>query len=211
MFGADFFLKVRLLLRKPVVQRLNLFERHGVLDSHGHLVDDVLEEFQIHFVVGSLPFGRKHQCAQSLPGSRQREPELALHPIFLHSFEQFRPSNQLGQTGCDQWPLGFPDQSRGVIFHLEHDEEGRFDALRGFQHVQVHCIRRRVVQYQRQGIELHDLCKSIRELMEQRREIAVRCNRVRHGKQHPVMVARGSCLMVQLSAEHGTVRQPITF
>ena len=55
------------------------------------------------------------------------------------------------------------------------------------------------MQDQGEIIELHHLMEPAGQLMEQRRQIAVRDDRFRNGQQGSVAVAGGSCLSVHVS------------
>ena len=52
VLGADLLLQVGILLGELVLERLDLLEGQGVLDGHGHLVGDELQEAHVRRVVG---------------------------------------------------------------------------------------------------------------------------------------------------------------
>ena len=92
VLGASLLLQVGLLLGELVLQRRDLLEGQGVLDGHGHLVGNELQEAHVRRIVGGRLLAREHQRAQPPPGGGQRKPAEALDSIRLHSFQEPRPA-----------------------------------------------------------------------------------------------------------------------
>ena len=80
VLGADLLLQVGLLLGELVLERLDLLEGQGVLDGHGHLVGDELQEAHVRRIVGGRLLAGEHQRAQPPPGRGQRKLAGALDP-----------------------------------------------------------------------------------------------------------------------------------
>ena len=62
--------------------------------------------------------------------------------------------------------------------------------------MQAHGVGRRLVQDQGEGIESHHLMEPAGQLVEQRGQIAVRCDRLRNGQKGQVRLVTDSCLTV---------------
>ena len=185
VLGADLLLQVGLLLGELVLERLDLpegrfdlLESEGVLDRHGHLIGDKLEEARVRRIVdGRLP-RRKDQRAQPPPSRGQREPAKTLESMRLHPFQEPRPAALLRHARDDERLLDLPHQPRRVIFNRKND---RGQVRRGFggpQDVQAHGVGHCLVQDQGEGIESHHVMEPAGQLMEQRGQIAVRRDRL---------------------------------
>ena len=85
VLGASLLLQVGLLLGELVLQRRDLLEGQGVIDGHGHLIGNELQEAHVRRIVGGRLLAREHQRAQPPPGGGQRKPADALDSIRLHS------------------------------------------------------------------------------------------------------------------------------
>ena len=204
VLGADLLLQVGLLLGELVLERLDLLEGQGVLDGHGHLVGDLLQEVHVRRVVGGRLLGREHQRAQPPPGRGQRQPAVALDPVRLHPFQQPRPAAQLGHARGDERLLGLPHQPRRVVFDGKNDHGAGRDGFGGLQDVQAHGVGRRLVQDQGEVIEAHHLMEPAGQLVEQRGQIAVRDDRFRDRQQGPVLLAGGKLLAVSFEVSHSS-------
>ena len=94
VLGADLLLQVGLLLGELVLERrdlpegrLDVLEGQGVLDGHGHLIGDELQEAHVRRVVGGRLLARRNQRAQPPPGGGQRQLAGALDSERLRSFQ----------------------------------------------------------------------------------------------------------------------------
>ena len=63
VLGAGLLLQVSVLLGELVLEVLNLLEGQGVLDGHGHLVGDELEEAHVRRLVGGRLLAHEDQRA----------------------------------------------------------------------------------------------------------------------------------------------------
>jgi hypothetical protein len=102
VLGADLLLQVGILLGELVLERLDLPEGRldlpegqGVLDRHGHLIGDKLEEAHVRGFVGDRLPRREDQRAQPPPGCGQREEARTLDSMRLHPFQEMRPAPPL--------------------------------------------------------------------------------------------------------------------
>jgi len=77
--GADLLVQVDLLLVQLVPERLDLVEGQGVLDGHGHLVGDLLQEVHVRPVVGGGLLAGEGQHAQAAARCRERQIAEAVH------------------------------------------------------------------------------------------------------------------------------------
>ena len=82
VLGADLLLQVGILLGELVLERLDLLEGQGVLDRHGHLIGDELQEAHVRRIVGGRLLAREHQRAHPPPGGGQRKKAAALASIY---------------------------------------------------------------------------------------------------------------------------------
>ena len=99
LLGASLLLQIGILLGELVLQRLdlpkgrlNLCEGQGVIDGHGDLIGNELQEAHVRRGVGGRLLARKHQRAQPPPGGGQRKPAEALDSVRLHAFREPRPA-----------------------------------------------------------------------------------------------------------------------
>jgi hypothetical protein len=73
VLGADLLLQVGLLLGELVLECLNLLEGQSVLDGHGHLIGNELQETYVRRLVGGRLLVRENQRAQPAPSGDQRK------------------------------------------------------------------------------------------------------------------------------------------
>jgi hypothetical protein len=71
VLGADFILKVDLLLVQLILEALDLLESQGILNRHGYLVGDLLQEAQVRCVVRASVLASEPKYAK--PTVRGRE------------------------------------------------------------------------------------------------------------------------------------------
>ncbi len=195
VLGADLLLQVGLLLGKPVPERLDLLEGEGVFDGQGDLIGDELEEAHVGRIVGGQLLGHEDQRPEPPPGRGQRKLAAAPASIRPHLFHEPRPAPLRGQVRQDQRLLRLPHQPlrRFSDGKLHPGARGGFG---GLQDVQPHGVARRLVQNEAEIVEAHHLVKPAGQLVEQRRQVAVRDDRFRDGQQGSVRVVTRSRLPI---------------
>jgi len=116
VLGADLLLQVGVLFGELVLQRLYLLEGDGVLDGHGYLVGNKLQEACVGRLVGERLLAGEEQDAQPPPSCAERQMAGTLDPIPLRSFEGPRPALFLGHVREDLRLLFLPDPPCRLVF-----------------------------------------------------------------------------------------------
>ena len=92
VLGASLLLQVSLLLGELVLKFRDLLEGQGVIDGHGHLIRNKLQEAHVRRGVGGRLSACEHQRAQPSPRGGQRKPAETLNSVRLHAFREPGPS-----------------------------------------------------------------------------------------------------------------------
>ncbi len=186
VLGADLLLEVRLFLVQLVPECLDFLEGQGVRDGDRDLIGNEVQELQLGFLVGIRLLAREAERPDPAPSGGQRKIAAALHSIRGRSFRETRPTRLPTHVRDDQRALRLPDPARWEVLD-RNSRRGRGYGFEGLQNVQAHRVGRRLMHEHGQVIEADDLVEPLRQLVEQRRQIAVRDDRFRNRQQGPVL------------------------